>query len=139
VLEYLSKIEKQGGAINAVENGYIQKEIQDAAYEFHQDIEAGRRIVVGVNKFIDKQGEKIHILRIDPSLEENQRAALQSLRAERDNGEVAKALQNLERASNSEDNLIPLICAAVEHYATVGEISNTLRKSFGKFRPISTL
>jgi methylmalonyl-CoA mutase N-terminal domain/subunit len=94
---------------------------------------------VGVNKFIDKQGEKIHILRIDPSLEENQRAALQSLRAERDNGEVAKALQNLERASNSEDNLIPLICAAVEHYATVGEISNTLRKSFGKFRPISTL
>ena len=139
VLEYLSKIEAQGGAVNAVENGYIQKEIQDAAYEFHQDIEAGRRIVVGVNKFIDKQEEKIHILRIDPSLEENQRSALVRLRAERDNGEVAKALQNLERAANSEDNLIPLICAAVEHYATVGEISNTLRKSFGKFRPISTL
>jgi methylmalonyl-CoA mutase, N-terminal domain len=136
---YLKKIEELGGAIKAVETGYIQKEIQDAAYQYHQSVESKERIVVGVNQFIQTKAEKIDILRVDPNLEEKQKNELKALKESRDSQAVAKALEQLLAASAGTDNLMPYICRAVECYATVGEISNTLRQSFGKFRPIATL
>ena len=137
--EYLQKIEDLGGAIKAVESGYIQKEIQDAAYQYHQSVENKETIVVGVNKYIDQESEKMDVLRVDPKLEDQQKAELKELKARRDQKEVDKQLETLLAAANGAENLMPHICRAVEAYATVGEISNTLRKSFGKFRPIATL
>ncbi|MBP9091098.1 methylmalonyl-CoA mutase [bacterium] len=139
VEEYLRRIEEMGGAIKAVESGYIQKEIQDSAYEDHQDIDRKAKLVVGVNSFIDEHEEEINVQRIDPALEGRQVTALQELRASRDQEKVDAALAKLHLAANSSDNLIPLICQAVECYATVGEISGTLKKSFGKFRPMVTI
>jgi methylmalonyl-CoA mutase N-terminal domain/subunit len=136
---YLEKIADLGGAIKAVETGYIQKEIQEAAYQYHQSVENKDRIIVGVNKFIDLENEKVEIMRVDPQLEEQQKSELKRLRLERDQTKVDKALEHLLSASSGTANLMPLICQAVEAYATVGEISNTLRKSFGKFRPVATL
>jgi methylmalonyl-CoA mutase N-terminal domain/subunit len=128
VEEYLRRIEEMGGAIKAVESGYIQKEIQDSAYEDHQDIERKAKLVVGVNSFIDEHEEEINVQRIDPALEGRQVTALQEIRASRDQEKVDASLAKLHLAANSSDNLIPLICDAVECYATVGEISNTLKK-----------
>jgi methylmalonyl-CoA mutase N-terminal domain/subunit len=136
---YLQKIEELGGAIKAVETGYIQREIQDSAYDFHQDVEAKRRIVVGVNRFADKVPEDILILRVNPLLEDKQKEDLKKLKMTRDNVKVEESLRRLGEAANGSENLMPHICDAVEQYATVGEISNTLRKSFGKFRPLVTL
>lgn len=142
VVEYLKKIEELGGAIQAVESGFIQKEIQDSAYQYHQDVESKAKLVVGVNSFIDAQnadGEAIQVQRIDPSLEEKQVAKLKKLREARDNQKVAECREKLLKAAKGKDNLIPYICEAVESYATVGEISGTLKEAFGKFRPLNTL
>ncbi|CAN5257459.1 methylmalonyl-CoA mutase family protein [soil metagenome] len=136
---YLQKIEELGGAICAVEQGYIQKEIQESAYQYHCSVEDKRRIIVGVNRFIDETSEKIEIHRVDPKLEEVQVADLQRVKASRDKEKVDYALNKLAEGAAGTDNLMPLICTAVQAYATVGEISNTLRKSFGKFRPVATL
>lgn len=136
---YLEKIEAMGGAIKAVESGFIQKEIQDSAYEDHQEKDSKRRLVVGVNSFIDEHEEQIPVQRIDPALEPRQVESLRKIKAERDNSAVEKALNNLHKAADGSDNLIPYICQAVEAYATVGEISNTLKGSFGKFRPLVTI
>lgn len=150
VLQYLERIEAMGGAIKAVEAGFIQKEIQDAAYEDHQEKDSKRRLVVGVNSFTDGpaggdanlgqgQDEKIQVQRIDPDLEPRQVAALNRIKQERDNEAVAKALADLHSAAEGSDNLMPYILAAVQKYATVGEISGTLKRSFGKFRPLVTI
>jgi methylmalonyl-CoA mutase N-terminal domain/subunit len=136
---YLKKIEELGGAIKAIETGFIQKEIQDAAYKYHQDVENKRRIVVGVNEFIDRKDEKIPLLTVDPILEKGQLLELEKLRKERDSRKVETILNELEAQAKGTENLIPVICQAVDAYATVGEISNAMRKAFGKFRPISTL
>lgn len=156
VEDYLKRIEEMGGAIKAVESGFIQKEIQDAAYEYHQEVEAGRKQVVGVNCFIDEEEEQIPVQRIAPELETRQVEALKKVRAERDNAKVERLLKELTEAAAielaqdsqpvqgqaplaSRPNLIPLICDAVEAYASVGEISGALKKSFGKFRPMVTI
>ncbi len=139
VEEYLKKIEELGGAIKAVETGYIQKEIQEAAYQYHQSVESKERIVVGVNQYIDKTEEKLKIYRASSQLEERQIENLRKLRSSRDNAKVKESLDQLLKAANGRDNLMPFICLAVERYATVGEISTTLRQSFGQFRPIATL
>ncbi len=139
VLAYLEKIEALGGATRAVETGYIQKEIQNAAYEFHQDVESKRQIVVGVNDFIDEEEEEITVLRVDPSLETTQVEALKRVREERDSAAVEQALAQLLETARGDGNLMPGICQAVENYATVGEISNCLKKAFGKFRPVITV
>jgi methylmalonyl-CoA mutase N-terminal domain/subunit len=151
VIEYLDKIEKMGGAMRAVESGFIQKEIQDSAYEFHKDVESGLRTVVGVNKFIDEKSEQDKLHKVDPKLEEEQKKSLAEIKAKRDNKRVEDTLAKLSVAARTSDapgtdeknqnanNLLPFICEAVEAYATVGEISNTLRKAFGKYRPTPTL
>ena len=139
VNDYLERIDKMGGAIAAVETGFIQKEIQDSAYIYHQAVESNERVIVGVNKFLDDVSEPIPILRVDPSIEQRQVDRLKQLKADRDNAKVKEALASLDQAAHSKDNLLPHIAAAVEAYATVGEISNTLRQSFGKFKPPVTL
>jgi methylmalonyl-CoA mutase, N-terminal domain len=142
VEDYLKRIEDMGGAIKAVETGFIQKEIQDSAYQYHQDVESKERLVVGVNSFLDEatsHGEQIQVQRIDPQLEKDQVARVQKVRATRDSKKVKECLEKLHNAADGTDNLMPFICEAVEAYATVGEISATLKKSFGKFRPLVTL
>lgn len=139
VRQYLDKIEKMGGAIAAVESGYIQKEIQDAAYQFHEKVENQTRVIVGVNKFIDESWEPIPVLRVDPAIELSQKKRLAKLKETRNQSAVDRALQDLFNAANGKSNLLPYIVTAAESYATVGEISNTLRKAFGRYRPIVTL
>jgi methylmalonyl-CoA mutase N-terminal domain/subunit len=137
--QYLRRIEEIGGAIKAVENGFIQKEIQDSAYAYHQEVDSKQRVVVGVNQFVDAQHENIEIDRVDPTLETEQVAQLKQLKESRDAEKVTRSLTRLLQSAKGSENLLPLICDAVESYATVGEISNTLRSAFGKFRPIATL
>ncbi len=136
---YLDKIEKMGGATAAIESGYIQKEIQESAYRYHKDVESKDHIVVGVNDFIDTAKEDIPIQRVDPRIEKEQKERLAAIKSTRDNEKCSAALQKLENAEHGTENLMPYIIDAVNAYATVGEISATLKKCFGKFRPPITL
>lgn len=136
---YLHRIEEMGGATVAIESGFIQKEIQDSAYQYHVDVESGNRVVVGVNKFIDKEEEDIPLLRVDPAIENKQRERLARIKRTRDNAMVDNRLKELENAARGNENLIPYIIQAVETYASVGEISGSLKKAFGKFRPPITI
>lgn len=139
VEKYLETIDKMGGAIQAIECGYIQKEIQESAFAFHQEIEDNTRVVVGVNRFLDDTSDPIPLMRVDPAIEEVQKKNLIKVKAERDQEKVASDLKRLDEAARGKENLLPFIAQAVESYATVGEISNTLRHAFGKFRPPVTL
>jgi methylmalonyl-CoA mutase N-terminal domain/subunit len=139
ISDYIEKIDKMGGAVAAVETGFIQKEIQDAAYADFLAVESKDKIVVGVNDFVDAEKESIPLQHLNPELESRQIAKLKELRAKRDNKRVEATLNKLYEAALGDTNLIPLIYEAVEEYATVGEISNTLRKAFGKFKPVNTL
>ena len=136
---YIEKIDTLGGAVRAVEQGYIQREIEDAAYQYQQDLEAERRIVVGVNRFQIEEESPIEILRVDPEVGRRQAAKLAALRQRRDNAVVIAALAALEDAARGAANLLPRILAAVEAYATLGEISDTLRRVFGEQRDKRTL
>ena len=140
VEHYLKRIEDMGGATAAIENGFIQKEIQDAAYQDHVDTESGNRIVVGVNKYIDKEEEDIPLLRVNPAIELAQKERLAIIKQTRDNILVQSRLSELENAAfSTSENLIPYIIRAVESYASVGEISGALKKAYGKFRPPITM
>ncbi|NOX90851.1 MAG: methylmalonyl-CoA mutase family protein [Calditrichaeota bacterium] len=135
VLKYLNKIETMGGMVQAIENGYVQKEIQDAAYKYQQEIEKGDRVVVGVNKFTVEQEKPKEILRVNPLLRKVQSEKLMKLRKNRNNQEVDKALQALREGARDESvNLMPLILDAAKAYATLGEICNVLRDEFGEYR-----
>jgi methylmalonyl-CoA mutase N-terminal domain/subunit len=132
--EYLRKIEAMGGTLRAIENGYIQREIQQAAYEYQKSIESGERVVVGVNRYQDDRATPFPILRIDPEVERDQVERLGKLRARRDASRVHDALRQVEETARSEQNLMPAILEAVKVYATVGEISDALRKVFGEYQ-----
>ena len=122
-----------GGTLRAIEAGYVQAEIQRAAYEDQQAVERNERVVVGVNQFATEEERPIPILRIDPAIEAEQVVRLQALRARRHAGRVRSALQEVERRAASQKNLMPAIQAAVEACATVGEISDALRRVFGEY------
>lgn len=136
---YLEKIDRMGGAIAAVESGFIQKEIQDAAFCCHRDVESGSRVIVGVNRFCDAATEPIPILKVSPEIESLQCERLAQLKRQRNERKVVEALSSLRQAAQGKDNLVKHIASAVEVYATVGEISDTLRQSFGKYRPLATI
>lgn len=136
---YLRRIEEMGGATVAIETGFIQKEIQDSAYQDHVDIESGSRVVVGVNQFVDKAEEDIPLLRVDPKIEIRQKEKLARIKQSRDNVLVKQRLAELEDAARGTDNLIPYIIRAVECYASVGEISAAMKKAYGVFRPPITI
>jgi methylmalonyl-CoA mutase, N-terminal domain len=137
-LAYIAKIDRQGGVLRSIESGYIQGEIQKAAYDFQRAVETREQIVVGVNEFITPvSGEaerSIPILKIDPEIERAQIARVQSLRAQRDNAKTTAALTELARRAAAAENLLPAILNGVEAYATVGEISDTLRHIFGEYQ-----
>ncbi len=132
---YLERIRKAGGMLRAIESGYVQREIGEAAYQDQQDIEAGRRVVVGVNRFQAAEETPAEILRVDPAIVDRQRARLRRVRAERDAARVAAALAGLAHVARRNENLIPPILGAVHAYATIGEICDTLRRTFGAYRP----
>ena len=132
--EYLRKIASLGGMIRAIESGFVQTEIQRAAYEFQRAVEKKEQIVVGVNDFIAEDARQIPTLCIDPEIERAQVARLQALRVKRDSAKTGAALAELDRRARSSENLLPAILAAVETYATVGEISDTLRRFYGEYQ-----
>ena len=130
---YVDKIDAMGGSVNAVENGFMQNEIAAAAYEYQLDVENGGRIIVGVNKFTQKEEGITDTLQIDESIRTIQTEKLNRLKLERNSSEVALALLNLKVAAESTDNLMPFILIAVNSYATLGEISDVLRNVFGEY------
>jgi methylmalonyl-CoA mutase, N-terminal domain len=132
--EYLGKIEVMGGMLSAIERGFVQQEIQNAAYEYQQAVDQQAAIVVGVNRFEIEAERPIPIQRIDPALESKQIERVRALRAKRDPAPWKAALAAVDAAAKSGDNLMPRILAAIEANATVGEISDAMRKVFGEYR-----
>jgi len=132
--EYIEKIEDMGGMLKAIERGFVQQEIQNDAYEAQQKIDGGDQVVVAVNRFQSKDKYQVPLQAIDESVERKQIERLRALRARRDQGPWKAALDRLEQAARSDENLMPFMIAAVENYATVGEISNTLRRVFGEYK-----
>ncbi len=132
---YLNKIEDIGGMVRAIENGYVQKEIQDAAYRYQQEVESSERVVVGVNKFTIKENPPSDILRVNPKLRDLQINKLLEIKKLRNNENVTQKLNELRLAAQDPDkNLMPVIVEAVKEYATLGEICNILREEFGEYR-----
>jgi methylmalonyl-CoA mutase, N-terminal domain len=131
--EYLGKIEALGGMLKAIERGYVQQEIQNAAYEYQRSVETGEVTVVGVNQFEQEQENPVPIQHIDESLERKQVERLRALRAKRNADAWKEALGRVRDAAKSGENLMPRIVGAVEAYATVGEISDSLRSVFGEY------
>jgi len=131
---YLEKIEALGGMLKAIERGYVQQEIQNAAYEYQQAVDRLEAVVVGVNRFAIEEEKPIPIQRMDESLERKQVERLRELRARRDRGLWQESIKNVENAARSGANLMPHIIAAIEAYATVGEISDAMRRVFGEYK-----
>jgi methylmalonyl-CoA mutase N-terminal domain/subunit len=132
--DYIAKIDAMGGMVRAIETGYVQQEIQKSAYEYQQAVERGDQVVVGVNRFQAKAERAIPTLRIDPEIERTQVERLRALRARRDAAKSRAAIEEVERRAMGSENLMPAILAAVESYATVGEISDVLRRAFGEYQ-----
>ncbi|MGA9354517.1 MAG: methylmalonyl-CoA mutase family protein [Terriglobales bacterium] len=132
--DYLAKIEAMGGMLKAIERGYVQQEIQNAAYEYQQAIDQDQAIVVGVNRFQITEEKSVPIQRIDPALEPKQVERLRAVRAKRNPETWQAAIRAVEDTARTGENLMPRILAAVEAYATVGEISDAMRKVYGEYR-----
>jgi len=132
--DYIERIDEHGGALAAVESGYIQSEIQEAAYEYQRQVERGERIIVGTNRFESSEAEPMtDILTVDPSVRQRQCERLRALRARRDNERCRQMLEGLQAAAKNErENLMPLIVEAVEAYCTLGEISDSFRAVWGE-------
>jgi methylmalonyl-CoA mutase N-terminal domain/subunit len=138
-VDYLDKIDAMGGTLHAIESGYIQREIQNAAYEYQRAIETDDAIVVGVNRFQSDEQSHVKTLRVDPSIEKTQVERLRALRGRRDSLATETSLVKLEEAARGKENVLPRILDCVEVYATVGEISNRLRSVWGEYREAVTV
>ncbi len=132
--DYLDRIDAMGGTLPAIENSYIQNEIQNAAYAYQQSVERGESVVVGVNRFQQAEKEAPAAFRLDPELERQQVARVRELRSSRDAALVEERLGALEQTARGTGNLMPHILACAEAYATVGEISDRLRRVFGEYQ-----
>ena len=133
-MEYIQKIDEMGGAPAAIEKGYIQREIHDAAYSFQKSVDSNERVVVGVNKFQVDEEQKFDYLRVNPESEREQIKQLKNLRKTRDDDKVQTALHDLREGAEGESNLVPLIFEAVKVYTTLGEICEVLRDVFGEYK-----
>ena len=133
-LEYIGRIDAMGGALRAIEAGFMQAEIQSAAYQYQREVEAGARVIVGVNRFQMAEAETVPVFRINPEIERAQVESVRALRLQRDACTWKQRLEDLESAARGGGNLMPPILAAAEASATVGEISDTLRVVFGEYR-----
>jgi len=132
-LAYMDKIDAMGGAVNAIENNYMQNEIANSAYQYQKEIESGERISVGVNKFTQQEENVTEVLNVDDAIRKLQSEKLMQLREARNNTEVTMALNALKAAAKGSDNVMPFIIDAVEKYATLGEVANVFRKVFGEY------
>ncbi len=130
----IGKIDAMGGAVKAIEQGFVQEEIARAAYAYNKAIEDNEKIIVGVNKFSSRESEPTPVFKIDDSIRQLQSEKLKSLRARRDNEKVNQCLTAIREAATTNQNLMPLVIDAVEHLCTLGEISDTLRGVWGEFR-----
>ncbi|WP_421946221.1 acyl-CoA mutase large subunit family protein [Pedobacter sp.] len=131
--KYIDKIDAMGGSVNAIENDYMQNEIAGASYQYQKEIETGERVSVGVNKFVQEEEGLTDVFNIDDSIRKLQTEKLTKLKAKRDNKAVERSLNNLDDAAQGNANLMPFIIDAVEHYATLGEIADVFRKTFGEY------
>nr|HMS42370.1 methylmalonyl-CoA mutase family protein [Pyrinomonadaceae bacterium] len=138
-VEYIEKIDAMGGMLKAIENGFPQREIQEAAFQYQKAVERKEEIVVGVNKFQIEEDTKIPILKVDEAIERNQIERLRAVREKRDAAKAENALMKLEEAARETENLLPRILDCVESYITVGEISHRLRKVWGEYQEAVTV
>jgi methylmalonyl-CoA mutase N-terminal domain/subunit len=122
-----------GGSVKAIEQDYIQQEIASSAYKYQNEIESGEKVLVGVNKFTEPEASAINVFRVDDAIRIKQAEKITALKNTRDNNAVANCLQKLGEAAQGNQNLMPFILNAVENYATLGEISDTLRHVFGEY------
>jgi len=129
--DYIAKIDSLGGAVAAIEQGFQQREIQDASYKYQKMIEEGKQVIIGVNKFVSGYPKIANMLRVNPEVERKQKERLGQVKRERDNAKVEQTLKRLEDIGRSNENTMPAFLECVEAYATVGEMSDTLRKVFG--------
>ena len=137
-VKYIEQIDDMGGAVAAIEKGFMQREIMESAYRYQKEVESKKRIVVGVNEFVAEEKTPIKILRVDPEIEKKLVERLNNVKRQRDNAKIKEALSNLRKAAEKEDvNLMPFIIQAVKEYATLGEICDTLREVFGEYKPPS--
>ena len=137
--EYIAKIDDMGGMLRAIESGYVQREIQDAAYDYQRAVETEDAIVVGVNRFQTEETEPIPILKVDDQIERDQVERLKAIRAKRDAIAAENALDRLSNAASGTENLLPHILNCVESHVTVGEISHSLRKVWGEYQEAVTV
>ncbi len=133
--EYIKKIDAMGGTLTAIEQGYVQKEIQNSAYRFQKEIETNERVYVGINKYTMEEPPPTNLLRVDMSVGEAEKAKLEKLRAQRDQAQCRKALDNLRAISQTGENVMPAVIEAVKARATVGEICDVWRGIYGEYRP----
>jgi methylmalonyl-CoA mutase N-terminal domain/subunit len=138
-LQYMQTIDGLGGALSAVETGFIQQEIQESAYRAQKAIEAREAIVIGVNDYTIDEKVPIELLRVDPAIEQAQRQSLTGLRLKRDPAQVEAHLERLTAAAEAQDNLMPHFIACVEADVTLGEICGRLRRLWGEYQAPSTL
>jgi len=135
---YLREIDRQGGAVVAIEKGYMQREITESAYRYQKQIESEERRIIGVNSFKTEENFPIKLLRVDTNVEKMVNERMRKLRKERENGRVKDVLNKLRRSAEEEtENLMPYILSAVKAYATIGEICNTLREIYGEYEPLT--
>ncbi len=130
----IAEVDKRGGMVAAIEQGFVQAEIQRSAYDYQKAVEDGSRVIVGVNKFVSQEAPQGNLMRVSPEVEVNQVASLKKVKASRDNVAVEKALGALREKASTEENLMPAIMDAVRVYASVGEICNTLRVVYGEYK-----
>jgi methylmalonyl-CoA mutase N-terminal domain/subunit len=134
-MEYIKRIDDLGGALAAIEKGYMQNEINDSAYKAQMAIERKEQVVVGVNAFQVDEAMDLEQLKVDPAIEADQRTRLSELRAKRDQSKANELMETLEKASKQVNNLMPLLVTCVENDLTLGEVCGVLRKSWGEYQP----
>jgi methylmalonyl-CoA mutase N-terminal domain/subunit len=132
--DYIRRIDEMGGMVRAIEEGFVQQEIQDSAYRYQREIDAGERIIVGVNEFVNPNDDEPELARLRPGVEADQKARLAQFKASRNAESVAPAIAAVEAAAAGTDNLLPAILNAVKSNATLGEISDAMRREFGQYR-----
>jgi methylmalonyl-CoA mutase N-terminal domain/subunit len=130
---YLDKIDAMGGAVKAIEQDYIQQEIAASAYQYQNDIESGEKVLVGVNRFTQQEDAAVNVFRVDDAIRKMQIEKIALLKSSRNNQATTTSLQQLQEAAKGKQNLMPYILTAVECYATLGEIADTLRNVFGEY------
>jgi methylmalonyl-CoA mutase N-terminal domain/subunit len=132
--EYFDKIEDLGGVVPAIDKGFFQREIAQSAYRYQKDIEEKKRIIVGMNDYVDEDDHQIELLQIDPSVEKEQIRLLNEVRSERNGTKVKETLKDLKRACRDGENVMPFILSCVRAYASIGEIIDAMREEFGEYR-----